>query len=86
MAVTDPQLAAIDQLLGAGGADRATLAELRKIGGLTATSCDPADLADETPFRIYERCALYLLDGRDHCMKITDDPDTATGLVVVAKR
>ena len=86
MPVTPAQLAQIDEVLEQGGADGATLAALRGIGGgLTATRCDASDLSDETPFKSYARCALYLLDGRDHCMKITTDPDAATGLVVVAR-
>jgi len=86
MAVTSEQLARIELVLSEGSADSATLTRLRALGAdLTATRCDASDLADETPFRSYARCALYLLDGRDHCMKITDDLEAATGLVVVAK-
>ena len=86
MAIGVQQLAQIDALLLDGAADRDTLTRLRALGGgLTATSCDASDLADEPPFRSYARCAVYLLDGRDHCMKITNDPMAATGLVLVAK-
>lgn len=86
MPVTPALLAQIDGVLERGSADGATLAALREIGGgLTATRCDASDLADETPFKSYARCELYLLDGRDHCMKITSDPDAATGLVLVPK-
>jgi len=86
MPVTPAQLAQIDGVLETGAADGATLAALRGLGGgLTATRCDASDLVDETPFRSYPCCRLYLLDGRDHCMKITTDPDAATGLVVVGR-
>ena len=76
----------IDALLANGQADGATLSRLRALSdGLTATRCDAGDLADHAPFRSYSHCAIYLLDGRDHCMAITDDPTAATGVVVVAK-
>jgi hypothetical protein len=48
--------------------------------------CDKADIQDETPFRTYENCDLFLIDARDHCVKITADPTVATGLVVAPKR
>ncbi len=86
MPITPEQMRQIDQILAAAPADRATLEQLRKLGsGATATLCDAIDMADETPARSYERCNLYLLDGRDHCMKITGDPAAATGLIIAAK-
>ena len=85
MSVTAAQLSQIDGVLEQGAADGATIAALRAVGGgLSVTRCDASDLRDEEPFKSYARCTLYLLDGRDHCMKITSDPDAATGLVVVA--
>jgi len=87
MAISAELMQRIDAVLAQASADGPTLARLRGlVAGLTATRCDANDLADSKPFRSYERCTLYLLDGRDHCMKITDDPTTATGVVVVAKR
>jgi hypothetical protein len=86
MAISTELFVEIDAVLAQAGADSPTLARLRGLAeGLTATRCDASDLADELPFRSYPRCSLYLLDGRDHCMKITDDPDAATGLVLVPK-
>lgn len=37
---------------------------------------------DEPPFRAMPHHNLYLLDGRDHCMQLTNDPANATGVVV----
>ena len=86
MPITTEQFLEIDRLLASGGANGATVASLRKIGpGMTATRCDASDMADETPFRTYERANLYLLDGRDHCVRVTNDPDVATGLIIAAK-
>jgi len=53
--------------------------------GVTATRCDASDMADEIPFRSYAHCDLYLLDGRDHCVRVTADPAVATGLIIAAK-
>lgn len=86
MAIGADQLRAIDELLATAGADFSILAPLRQIApGLSATRCDVTDMQDETPFRTYERCNLYLLDRRDHCARITDDPGAATGVIVAAK-
>jgi hypothetical protein len=40
---------------------------------------------DETPFRSLQHFNLYLLDGREHCVQLTDDPNLATGMVVAQK-
>ncbi len=86
MAISADLMEKINSVLAQASADGPTLARLRGLAqGITATRCDASDLADDLPFRSYERCTLYLLDGRDHCMRITDDPTAATGLVVVAK-
>ncbi len=50
---------------------------------LSLTRCDASDIDAETPFRAFPRFTLYLVDGADHCWKLTSDPARATGLVVV---
>jgi hypothetical protein len=86
MAITTEQLNAIDDLLALAPADRATLSSLHQLApGISATRCDAMDLQDETPFRSYANCDLFLLDGRDHCVRITRDPALATGLIVAPK-
>ena len=34
------------------------------------------------PVRTTDAFNLYLVNGQDHCMRFTDDPDVATGLVL----
>jgi hypothetical protein len=86
MAITVEQLSAIDDLLASASADGATVSSLRQLApGISATRCDAADMQDETPFRSYVKCDLFLLDGRDHCVRITGDPGVATGLIVAPK-
>lgn len=85
MSLDPDQFQAIDAALANAVADQATLASLRRLAaGLTVTRCDAADVRDETAFRQYTRCNLYLIDGRDHCWKITQDPECATGLVLAS--
>ena len=87
MPIATELLEAIDATLATAAADQAAVSALRQVApGLTAMRCDKTDIQDETPFRSYEKCDLFLIDGRDHCVKITSDPSIATGLVVAPKR
>ncbi len=86
MGLSAEDLAGIDALLGAADAKRDAAAAIRqRFPRLSVTRCDPSDLADETPFREYERLALHLVDGGGHCWRLTKNPAEATGLVVVAR-
>jgi hypothetical protein len=86
MSLSEQSLVAIGDLLASAEADLATLAELRRrFPGMSLSRCDAHDVADETPFRSFARCNLYLLDARDHCVRITSDPATATGLVLSSR-
>ena len=40
---------------------------------------------DEPPFRKLEDYNIYLLDTREHCVRITSDPGMATGIVVAQR-
>ncbi len=86
MALDPDRIAAIGEFLQDRTADQTVLAELRRmLPGVSVNRCDQSDVADETPFKTFERCNLYLLDGRDHCWKLTTELDAATGLVLAAK-
>jgi hypothetical protein len=86
MSLSEQSLAAIEEFLAAAEADAAAISELRKrFPGLSLSRRDANDVAYETPFRSFARCNLYLLDGRDHCWKITSDPGSATGFVLASK-
>ncbi len=85
MAIGPTQVLEIDSVLSRARADSKALASLRQLTpGIAVTLCDQIDMRDETPFRIYESVSLYLIDGRDHCWKITNDPRCATGMVLAA--
>jgi hypothetical protein len=83
MTIVPAQVLQIDAALASVGADFQAVASIRKLApGLMVTRCDAIDMRDETPFRTYEKCSLYLIDGRDHCWKITQDPTCATGIAL----
>lgn len=86
MSLGQDMLRKIDGLLAEAPSERAALALLREVASnLSAIRCDAEDLREETPFRGYPACDLFLVDGRDHCWKITQDPAAATGLVLAPK-
>jgi len=86
MAVSAEQLAEIAKVLSAPDAEAAAFATLRsKFPGLAWTRCDASDVTEE-PYQSFERFDLHLLDGSDHCVQVTSDPDRATGLVLAQRR
>jgi hypothetical protein len=86
MALTPAQLGEIDAALATASADPQTIASLRQLApGFAITRCDALDMRDETAFRIYASVALFLIDTRDHCWKITQDPARATGFVLAPR-
>lgn len=83
MAFPPELLAAIEKLLSEPGVDRRVLSGLRqRLPGLSLTLCDQSDVDGETAYREFERFSLYLVDGSDHCWRLTVDPAQATGIVV----
>lgn len=65
--------------------DTLSIAELRRrFPSLSVTRCDASDVS-ETPYLSAGFYDLHLLDGREHCVKLTNDPAVATG-VILAKR
>jgi hypothetical protein len=79
------ELTAIEALLAATAEPAHAVADLRRcFPGLTVTQCDRSDVDLETPFRTIARVSIYLVDGTDHCWRLTTDTARATGLVLVA--
>ena len=87
MALSAADLEAIETLLATPAAPEAVVPALRqRLPGLSVTRCDPSDVDTETPFRSWPHVALFLVDGTDHCCRLTGDPARATGIVVVPAR
>lgn len=84
MGLTADDILEIEGLLGAPEADAQMLVDLRsRFPKLSLTRCDASDMGIHVPFREFSRFSLYLVDGSDHCWRLTADPGHATGLVVV---
>jgi hypothetical protein len=84
MAVSAEELAEIDRLLS----NEATVAlsDLRsRFPHLSWTRCDASDVI-EPPFRSYRQCDVHLLDGKDHCVQVTAQPECATGIILAYHR
>ena len=85
MALGADDLAKIEAMLSAPDADSRVFADLRKaFPHLSWTRCDSSDVT-ETPFRSYPRFDLHLLDAADHCVRMTIDPSSATGIVLAER-
>lgn len=64
-----------------GGAAPAALRD--RFPGLSVTRCDARDLdGDDEPFHRFTGFDLHLVDGRDHCWRLTGDAAEATGLLL----
>lgn len=46
------------------------------------TYCTDDDILDVTPVESHEGFKIYLVDGRDHCLKFTSNLEAATGVVL----
>jgi hypothetical protein len=83
MVIAVDVLAGITELLSAPTVDRSVVPELRRrFPGLPVTICDRSDVDSETPHREFARVSLYLVDGRDHCWRLTAEPAHATGVAI----
>lgn len=84
--ISPDDLARIGTLLAEPPQGGRPLADFRsRFPGLSLTRCDASDMSGEAPYREYPSFNLYLVDGRDHCWRLTGDPTTATGVVVAAR-
>ncbi|MBY0579637.1 MAG: hypothetical protein K2P57_11390 [Burkholderiales bacterium] len=63
------------------------VAEFKKqFPGVSLTRCDSQDMSGEIPFKSIPGFDLHLVDGRDHCWKITQEAADATGVVLAERR
>ena len=87
MGLDATQLAEIEAVVNAESDAAGVVAALRRrFPGLTVTQCDASDVDLETPFRVWSCCSLLLVDGADHCWRLTSDATRASGLVIVANK
>lgn len=77
-------LAAVADAVDGRSLDDALLAELRgRFPGLRLTLCGDDDVPARLPPAL-ERPGfnLYLVNGSEHCLSLTNDPDVAIGVVL----
>ena len=82
--ITVPTLAAIADTVGDRALDDALLADLRgRFPGLHLTVCGDDDVPARLP-AVLERPGfnMYLVNGSEHCLSLTNDPDVAIGVVL----
>ena len=76
----------LDEILAfvnAEGGEANVIAKLReRWPDMHFTHCLEDELCLEEPVREGETANVYVVDGSEHCMKITKDPDTATGILI----
>ena len=81
--ITTEQVNEIAAKIEALGVDETTVSALRlQYQPIHFTYCMDDDLPNNVP--VIENAAfnLYLIDGREHCLCLTNDYDVATGIVV----
>ncbi|QSA99310.1 hypothetical protein [Methylococcus sp. EFPC2] len=87
MAIATNALDEIRGLLEGEGSSAERVANLRKaFPGLSLTRCDAGDMDTETPILETAGFAVYLIDTSEHCVRITTQPEAATGLILAEKR
>jgi hypothetical protein len=81
--ISTEQVNAIAAKIETMGVDETTVSSLRQqYQPIHFTYCMDDDLPNNVP--VIENAAfnLYLIDGREHCLCLTNDYDVATGIVV----
>jgi hypothetical protein len=83
MSFTPAEVSQLESLLAlSDGGAQAALEFRSRFPGRSLTRCDASDMATDEPFRRFAAFDVYLVDGRDHCWRLTDDPAAATGVVL----
>jgi hypothetical protein len=81
--ITEAQLHAVAERISSAYLDDALITQLRaEFAPLHFTYCYDDDISGRTPAIETEKFNLYLIDGREHCLKMTNDYEAATGIVV----
>lgn len=86
MALAANSIDQIRSLLEGEGSASERIANLRKaFPGISLTRCDASDMDNETPALQVGNFDVYLIDTSEHCVRITTQPEAATGLIVAEK-
>lgn len=81
--ITSEQINAIAAKIETLGVDESIVTELRQqYQPIHFTYCMDDDLPNNTPVIERDGFNLYLIDGREHCLCLTNDFEVATGVIV----
>ena len=81
--ITTAQLAEIAFQIKAQGVDESIVGQLRTdFSGIHFTYCMDDDIGSYQPVLSETDFNLYLIDGREHCLCITNNHEVATGIVI----
>ena len=81
--ISQTQLNAVAERINTDYLNDALIAQLRlEFAPLHFTYCSDDDVGGVSPVLEHERFNLYLIDAREHCLTLTNNAETATGLVV----
>ena len=81
--ITTEQVNEIAAKIEAMGTDETIVSALRQhYKRIHFTYCMDDDLPNNTPVIEHKDFNLYLIDGREHCLCLTNDYELATGIVV----
>ncbi|EGV19810.1 DUF6129 family protein [Thiocapsa marina] len=81
--IAEERLDQIAEVVRRAGLSTETIGALREaFTDVHFTHCSDDDISVGKPVRSAEGFKLYLVDGREHCLVLTDDPANATGIVL----
>jgi hypothetical protein len=81
--ITTAQLAEISSKIKAQGVAESVVSQLRQdYSNIHFTYCMDDDIGSYQPVLSEPAFNLYLIDGREHCLCLTNNYDVATGIVV----
>lgn len=81
--ISTAQLQALEQRIATATLNDELIAQLRQeFAPLHFTYCADDDVASIAPVSENDGFNLYLIDGREHCLALTNDLTIATGVVV----
>jgi hypothetical protein len=81
--IHEERLDQIAEVVRRAGLNEETLRALREaFADLHFTHCSDDDITVGRPVRTADGFNLYLVDGREHCVVLTNDSANATGVVL----
>ena len=81
--ISQETLGQVADRIASDGIDESVISSLRSdFSPLHFTYCSDDDIPNHQPVLEREQFNLYLVDGRDHCLCLTQNFETATGIVV----